>query len=166
MHVVAPEISEELQSRAPQSDRLRLTCARFDQQHYGDALLVVVATNDDATNARIASEASAMGRLVNVASAPERGNCVTPAVHRANGVTIAVSADRVPSAAARIRDRIAGIVDSRYAAAVRELSSLRATLLGASQRERWTAANEALIGDDFCRSVESGDFVAKVAAWR
>ena len=103
---------------------------------------------------------------MNVVTAPEQGNCATPAVHRAGGVTIAVTADRVPTAAARIRDRRGTIIDERYAGAVRELTAFRATLLQRSARDRWIEANEALVGDDFCDCVEAGDFDERMATWR
>jgi siroheme synthase (precorrin-2 oxidase/ferrochelatase) len=104
--------------------------------------------------------------LINVVTAPELGNCATPAVHRADGITVAVTAERVPRAAARIRDRIAQIVDARYGRVVHELSSLRLSLLERSRRDRWADANDALVGEDFCASVETGTFDERLAAWR
>jgi siroheme synthase-like protein len=168
VHVVAPQITPELEQLAVDNQPLRLTHARFSDEHLGEALLVIVATDDAVENTRIAATAKARGRLVNVVTAPEQGNCSTPAVHRAGGVTVAVGAGRVPTAAARIRDRLASIVDVRYADAVRELSALRARLLeqGGEARDRWIEANEALVGEDFCARVEAGDFDAGVAAWR
>jgi siroheme synthase (precorrin-2 oxidase/ferrochelatase) len=79
---------------------------------------------------------------------------------------IAVTAGGVPSAAARIRDDIAGRVDDRYADAVRELSSLRRSLIDRDQRERWSSATAVLLDDDFCRRVESGLFGEALAEWR
>lgn len=166
VHVIAPEIAPELEQLASATDLLTVTRALFSDEHFGDSPLVIIATDDAETNARIAAEARARGRLVNVVSSPEQGNCATPAVHRAGGVTIAVTADRVPTAAARIRDRIAGIVDERYAGAARELTALRASLLEQSKRDRWIEANEALIGEDFCERVEAGEFDERMAAWR
>jgi siroheme synthase-like protein len=151
---------------AAETDRLEIIEAPFADEHFGDALLVIVATDDAETNARIAADARKRGLLVNVVTAPEQGNCVTPAVHRAGGVTIAVTADRVPSAAARIRDRVGMIIDERYASAVRQLTAFRATLLERSARDRWTEANQALVGEDFCDRVEAGEFDERMAAWR
>lgn len=166
VHVVAPIVSLELEQRAVETDLLRITRARFSDEHFGDALLVIAATDDAETNVRVAAEARARGRLINVVTAPEQGNCVTPAVHRAGGVTVAVTADRVPTAAARIRDRVAAIVDQRYAGAVRDLTAFRAILLERSARDRWIEANDALIGEDFCDRVEAGEFDARMAEWR
>jgi precorrin-2 dehydrogenase/sirohydrochlorin ferrochelatase len=164
VRVIAPSISSELEAR--EDGRLTLVRRRVDAGDVADALLVIAATDDAEVNARVAAEARALGRLVNVATAPELGNCATPAVHRAGGIAIAVTAERVPRAAGRIRDRIAGIVDERYAAAVRELSALRAALLEGARRDRWVEVNDALVDDDFCAAVEARTFDEKVAAWR
>lgn len=166
VHVVAPEVTPQLRDASERNASLRITRARFSDEHFGDALFIVAATNDQAVNAQIATEGRARGRLVNVVDAPERGNCMTPAVHRAGHVVVAVSADRVPNAAARIRDRIGRMVDDRYSAAVRALFSLRSSLLERGERARWDAARNHLLGDDFCERVEAGEFDARVAEWR
>ena len=134
--------------------------------HIDDALLVVAATNDSAINSLVAAEALARGRLVNVASAPGEGNCSTPAMHRAGDVVVAVSAGGVPRAAARIRDALGRTYDERYAEAVRELASLRRTMLDSGKRDQWSSAVAMLIGDDFCAAVESGRFMDQAAEWR
>ncbi|MDB4876280.1 MAG: precorrin-2 dehydrogenase [Gemmatimonadetes bacterium] len=166
VHVVSPAISEALQAAEGARAGLRVTRDRYSSSHLGSATLVVAATDDAQTNAAVAADARAGGRLVNVASAPELGNCVTPAVHRAGDVVVAVSTGRVPNAAVRIRDAIAGTVDARYASAVRELSTLRRTLLAGGDGTRWSAAAAALVGADFCEQVESGAFDARLGEWR
>jgi precorrin-2 dehydrogenase/sirohydrochlorin ferrochelatase len=166
VHVVAPSITADIESLAADNASVRLTRERYSSSHIGDALLVVAATNDPATNSVVAADARARGRLVNVASAPDEGNCVTPATHRAGDVVVAVSAGGVPKAAARIRDALSRTYDDRYAAAVKELSTLRRTLLDAGRRDQWSTAAAMLVGDDFCATVESGRFAGKVAEWR
>jgi siroheme synthase-like protein len=166
VHVVAPEVSPELQALAGTEARLTLTLGTFEPAHIGDALLVVAATDDPSVNAEVARRARAAGRLVNVVDVPQLGNCVTPAVHRAGGVVVAVVAGGVPSAAVRIRDAIGKLLDQRYAAAVRDLMELRRSLLDDGRHERWTVAREMLIGERFCDDVESGEFSARVAEWR
>ena len=165
VRVVAPEFSPELETLAGESP-LELVRDCYAKGHIGDAALVVAATNSDAVNAEVAADAKALGRLVNVASAPTLGNCITPAVHRSGDVVIAVTAGGVPNAAARIRDHIAHRVDERYADAVKELSSLRRSLIDRDQRDRWSSATAALLDDDFCRRVESGLFGEALAEWR
>ena len=166
VHVVAPVLSADMESLATSSANVRVTRERYASTHIGDATLVIAATDDAATNSRIAADARSLGRLVNVVSAPDEGNCISPAVHRIGDVIVAVSAGGVPTAAIRIRDALARTVDDRYADAVRELSSLRRALLDSGRHDEWSAATDALIGDDFCALVESGRFAEGVAAWR
>jgi siroheme synthase-like protein len=165
VRIVAPAIAPELETLSRESP-IEIVRDRYSKKHLGDARFVIAATNDDAVNAEVASDAKALGRLVNVASAPAAGNCVTPAVHRAGDVVVAVSAGGVPAAAARIRDDLARKLDNRYADAVKELSSLRRSLIDRDQREQWSSATAALLDDDFCRRVESGLFGEAVAEWR
>ncbi|HXD48256.1 MAG TPA: bifunctional precorrin-2 dehydrogenase/sirohydrochlorin ferrochelatase [Gemmatimonadaceae bacterium] len=166
VRVVAPEVSTELEALSAQASTLSLMRGRYASEQLGDALLVIAATNDARLNARIAADARASGRLVNVVDAPELGNFVTPAVHRAGDVVVAVSTGGVPGAAARIRDAIARLIGQSYGAAVRELSTLRRALIDGGRRERWTEASQSLVGTEFCRDVESGEFAARVAEWR
>jgi len=165
VRVVSPEMVTELETLGRDSS-IELIRDRYEKRHIGDAGLVIAATNDHTVNAEVAVDAKSLGRLVNVASEPSAGNCITPAVHRAGDIVIAVTAGGVPSVAARIRDDVARRVDDRYAAAVKELSSLRRTLLERDDRARWSSATAALIDDEFCRRVESGLFDEALAEWR
>lgn len=165
IRVVAPSIAPELELLRGDST-VELVTALYSKDQIGDAQLVIAATNDDAVNARVAADAKALGRFVNVVSAPSAGNCVTPAVHRAGDVVVAVTAGGVPTAAARIRDDLAHKLDDRYASAVKELSLLRRSLIDGDRRDRWSSASSALVDDEFCRRVESGRFDEAVAEWR
>jgi siroheme synthase-like protein len=166
VHVVAPLITPAIEQAAARHHDLLITLAMFEPRHIGDALLVVVATNDPEANALIAAQARALGRLVNVAGAPDQGNCITPAVYRSGDITVAVTTGRVPTAAARIRDRLGRLLNERYAVAVGELTRLRSELLQRGDRERWSTASSTLVGDEFCEHVESGHFSARLAEWR
>jgi siroheme synthase-like protein len=166
VHVVAPAIDGELDALAGRSHAFRTTRGAYSPDHLENVTLVVAATDDAVVNAQIATDARARGLLVNVVGAPELGNCVSPAVHRVDDIVIAVSAGRLPTAAVRIRDVIGRVVDGRYGTAVRELSTLRRSMLGGGQRERWTEASSVLTGNDFCEQVESGQLAARIAEWR
>lgn len=166
VHVVALDVAEALVEAAQKESRLRISRVDYSSDVLGDELLVIAATNNSATNAAIAADARALGRLVNVASTPDLGNCAIPAVHRAGDIVVAISAGGVPNAALRLRDAIAETIDGRYAAAVAVLATLRRALLASGHRERWDEAVHALVGADFCRQVESGEFSARVAKWR
>lgn len=155
-----PEI-EELERSA---HNLHVIIGPYASELLDRATYVVAATNDAATNARIASDARSRRLLVNVSDRPELGTCVTPAVHRAGDLTIAVSAGGVPTVAVRVRDLLASIVDHRFAKATAALRTLRQDLMR-RDRDRWAGATESLIGSDFCRSVEDGSFWTRLAQW-
>jgi siroheme synthase-like protein len=165
VRVVAPDVNAELIDLAS-TGRIEFLREAYSRERLDDAAVVIAATNDSAVNARIARDARALGRLVNVVSAPSDGNCITPAVHRAGDIVIAVSAGGVPDAAARIRDAIGQRLDDRYADAVSSLSALRRELIDSGERDRWTSAAAALIGDDFCDRVDSGQFAEAIREWR
>jgi siroheme synthase-like protein len=166
VHVLAPRVDPALEALAAGSAVLRVTEAAYTGDEIGDALLIIAATDDGPLNARIAADARARGRLVNVVDAPELGNFITPAVHRAGDLVVAVSAGGVPGAAVHIRDTIARPLDDRYSNAVRDLAALRRTLLDAGRRDRWREAASSLVASDFCEQVESGRFAARIAEWR
>jgi precorrin-2 dehydrogenase/sirohydrochlorin ferrochelatase len=166
VRVLARELHPQLEELAARDPRLTLERGDYAASAIADATLVVAATNDARVNSTIAADARAQRRLVTVVDAPEGGNCVTPAVHRAGSLVIAIGTGGVPGAAARIRDEIAEQFDDRYAAAIAGLTRLRGQLLTASGSARWRAAAGALIGEDFCDAVEEGKFAERIASWR
>ena len=166
VRVLAPTIATELEERASTCDRLTLTRARYAPDQIAGATLVVAATNDDAVNARIAADARACGLLVNVVSEPQLGTCITPAVHRAGDIVVAVSAGGVPRAAARLRDAIARWLDARFAASVSDLTLLRRDLLARGQRDRWRTAAATLLDEHFVEQVQRDAFAERIAEWR
>ena len=164
VHVVAPAIASALEALG--GGRIRLTYAPFDESHLDGITLVFAATNSATLNEAVARAARARGLPVNVADAPEVGTFVTPAVHRAGDVVVAIAAGGVPAAAARIRDAIAARIDDRYGNVVGELASLRRSLIDSGSRACWQEASASLIGADFCDQVERGTLAARVREWR
>jgi siroheme synthase-like protein len=164
VELVSPTVTQELEEAAL-SRGIALIREAYRASHLDGATLVIAATDSRETNATIASDAHARGKLVNITDYPDEGNFHTMALHRSGEVTIAVSAGGVPGAAARIRDAIAERFDARYERAVSALRGLRSRLI-ATGDERWRAAAPELIGDDFCNSVEDGSFDRKMSSWR
>ncbi len=71
-------------------------------------LLVFAATDQRAVNVQVGQAARLLGILCNVADAPDESTFHLPAVHRADGVTIAVSTGGSdPARAVQIRDQLA-----------------------------------------------------------
>ena len=164
VRVVAPETHAEL--AALNDARVTVQRRTYESTDIDGVDLVIAATSVREVNARVAADARARGRLVNVVDAPAEGNCTTPAVHRAGDLVIAVTAGGVPAAAARVRDEIASRYSDQYADALANLASLRSELLGAGQRDRWAAAAADVIGPDFCRTVERGALTERLLTWR
>jgi precorrin-2 dehydrogenase/sirohydrochlorin ferrochelatase len=162
--VVALELSAELEALEKAG---RITCMR--RGYVGKDLdlgdLVIVATNDPQLNAAIVSRARSCGKLVNATDDAANGNFMTPAVHRAGDLSIAVSANGVPSAAAAVRDELAGRFDERYAAAIAGLRQLRSSMLADGRADEWREI-AGRIRLDFCAQVESNSVEGGVPTWR
>ena len=164
VRVVAPEITEQLAS-AKAGNRLELHHQPYGADVIGDATIVIAATGSRALNVRIAADARARGKLVNVVDAPEESDFHSMALHRSGDLTIAVSTGGVPGAAQRIRDALAVRFDARYERALSALRRLRGQLRDGGG-DSWDRASTELIADDFCASVEKGSLPERVAAWR
>ena len=166
VRVRAPRVVDELRQREAVDRHLLIEEDAYDESAIGEATLVVAATDDHALNIRIAADARRAHRLVLVAGDPAMGTCVMPAVHRSGDLLVAVTTGGVPRASARLRDELARRLDDRYAQAIRDLARLRQRLLQDADRSTWRSAASALLADDFCESVESGEFSERLAAWR
>lgn len=164
--VVATDADPELHVLAQNEARLTVILAAYSAGRIADATLVIAATDDPVVNARVAADAMKRQRLVNVVDAPTTGTFLTPAVHRAGDLTIAVSAGRLPGAAAAIRNTLAGRFDARYAATIAVLRDLRDRLLASGDQDEWKAISNEILGDSFCLDVESGSLEGKVGSWR
>lgn len=153
LRVVAPALSPAMQSLV---DHPRVTVSQreYRADDIGDATLVIAATDRREVNARIAADAHAAARLVNVVDEPAEGDWVSVATHRAGPLVIGVSVGGVPTAATRIRDAIAARFDSRYAGALSALIALRRQVLDAGGTAAWREVDRELVGPDFCERVE------------
>jgi siroheme synthase-like protein len=157
VRVIAPAISAELESLATSGDRVTLVREKYDSSMLGDEKIVVIATSSTKLNAKIASDAATRGAIVNRADAPDESDFHTMAVHRCGDIVVGVVAGGVPAAAGRIRDAIAKKLDGRYATAIAALRRMRFKAQ-ATKPEDWAKLQEKLIGEDFCKNVESGKF--------
>jgi precorrin-2 dehydrogenase/sirohydrochlorin ferrochelatase len=165
VRIVASEIGPDVRALASEHQTLHLEERPYAPSDIGNAQLVLASTNDRAINRRVADDAHAAHRLVNVADDPVRGNCRTTATHRAGELVIGITAGGVPSAAVRIRDSLAERFDDRYANAVAMLAALRRRLLDAGASDAWTRASEALLDDGCCVRVERGTLESEAAQW-
>jgi siroheme synthase-like protein len=104
--VIAPDISEDMRSLAPELEALEPRAFRPDD--VTGFRLVVTATGDPAVDGAVAAEADAAGVWANSADDPVHCSFILPAVHRDGAVTIAVSTGGLsPALAAWLRSRLA-----------------------------------------------------------
>ena len=165
VRIVSPEATEDVRAMSDAGE-VEWLARGYQPSDLGDAQLVVAATTDRDVNAKVAADARAVYRLVNVADEPDDGTFTMLAVHRSGSLVVGVSAGGVPGAAARIRDAIAQRFDGRYARALERLATVRRTWLGSGESARWRDLSRAVLGDDFCRAVEEDTLDAKVTSWR
>jgi len=120
--VIAPELDPSLAS----IEGCRCVRRCFADGDIDGQPLVVAATDDAQTNARVSRLCRARGILVNVVDDPANCTFVFPAVCRKGPMTVAVSSGGAcPVAAKMVRDRVAGLLPDDFIAAVEELGNAR-----------------------------------------
>jgi uroporphyrin-III C-methyltransferase/precorrin-2 dehydrogenase/sirohydrochlorin ferrochelatase len=144
LHVVALAASAPIRKLAEQA-RLVLSLRTPREEDLAGCLLVIVATDDDATNAQVASWARAHGVLVSRVDAPQSSDFTVPAFVRGEHVAATVSTfGEAPSASRHLARELAGWAlgaPDRFAG---EVAAVRRALHGrddATQRLR--ALNES-----------------------
>jgi siroheme synthase-like protein len=164
VRVIAPRATPALIA-AGAAGTLDLTLRQYSPADIADAELVVAATDDRATNARVASDARDAHRLCNVADIADDGTFSSVAQSVSGALLVAVGANGVPSAASRILAAVSSRFDSRYDDALVALRALRERLLARGRRDEWERASSEMIGDDFVARVEDGRVLRDVARW-
>jgi len=164
VRVIAPKAEPALRDAAA-AGTLDLTMRGYQATDIADAELVIAATDDRATNARVATDARAAHRLCNVVDSPDEGSFSSIAQRAGSALLVAVGANGVPAAAARILAAIGSRFDARYDDALGALRSLRERLLARGGAGEWERASRELIGEDFIERVEDGRVVRDAAGW-
>ena len=165
VRVVAKRASDGLRDAAARGS-IDLSLRGYESGDVADAELVIAATDDRATNARVAADARAVHRLCNVADAPDEGSFSAIAQRTTGALLLAVGANGVPAAASRLLEVIGARFDARYGEAFDALRALRERLLARDAREEWERASEQLLGDDFTTRVEDGRLAREARGWR
>ena len=164
VRVIAPRATPVLIAAAA-AGTLDLTLRQYSATDIADAELIVAATDDRSTNARVASDARAAHRLCNVADIADEGTFSSVAQSASGALLVAVGANGVPTAASRILAAVSSRFDSRYDDALVALRALRERLLARGSRDEWERASNEMIGDDFIARVEDGRVLRDVARW-
>ncbi|MFA5928600.1 MAG: bifunctional precorrin-2 dehydrogenase/sirohydrochlorin ferrochelatase [Candidatus Margulisiibacteriota bacterium] len=103
--VVAPSILPEVGAL------VKCKLDRYNKKYLPKSGLVYACTNDKVINARIKREANARHLLVNVVDDPALCDFISPAIHKAEEMTVAVSSDgKNVKKSVAWRDKIAEIL--------------------------------------------------------
>lgn len=152
--VVAPELAAALAERV-RAGEIEHRARRFRPGDLDGAFLAIAATGDEAVNRAVAAEAERRCVLVNVVDAPALCTFIAPAVLERGELQVAVSTSgAVPSLAAGVRDRVAGVVGPEYAAVVGILRRVRDRL----RDERRPAAERGAV----LRALASSELAERV----
>lgn len=121
---------------------LTLRIGAFEESWLDDVWLVIAATNDAATNARIARAAAARRLFVNAVDDSARSSVQFPAVVQRGLLQIAIStAGAAPMLGRAVRERIESLFDESWGALVqwfeRHRETLRTRLPQTAERRRW-----------------------------
>lgn len=108
VHVISPDMTEELEKLAGGQKRLLLDYRRYDSGEIAKADIVLAATNDGYVNTEIYEECRRKQIPVNVASDKEKCDFYFPAVIREGGLVIGLTSGgedhrKVAGAAEEIR---------------------------------------------------------------
>jgi uroporphyrin-III C-methyltransferase / precorrin-2 dehydrogenase / sirohydrochlorin ferrochelatase len=111
VHVVAPQVCEDLRDLAA-AGKLVVSLREYAAGDEAGAWLVHACTGDAGVDGAVAAAAEARGTWCVRASAAERSPAWVPAVARAAGTTVAVSAGGDPRRARAVRDAVALLLET------------------------------------------------------
>ena len=123
--VVAPDFLPAF----AEDGRLECVAARYEKRHLEGARVVVAATDDEAVNRQVASDARTAGILVNVVDQPELCDFIVPAQVRRGELLIAIATGgAAPALAKRLRERLEKDFGPEYATLLEALREVREDL--------------------------------------
>jgi len=129
VRVISPLLVPELQSLVDTS-AVTHTQRSYQDGDLDGAFLVVAATDDEAVNQAVWTEAKARGCLINVVDDPKHSTFILPAVLQRGEMSVAVSTGgSSPALARRLRERLEEIIGPEYGTLTEILSELRPELL-------------------------------------
>jgi precorrin-2 dehydrogenase/sirohydrochlorin ferrochelatase len=127
--VVAPDICAELQALVG-AGAVQVRRKPFEPKELEGARLAVAATDDPAVNEAVSREARAAGMPVNVVDQPALSTFIVPATVSRGRLQVAVSTGGAsPAFAARLRERLEGLLSPRLAAYLDAMAETRAMVL-------------------------------------
>lgn len=129
--VIALDILPELQELAKGYEKVKLIQRAFSPADLDDADLVVAATNNDALNQQIRTEADQRNLLVNFADKPELCNFYLGSIVKKGDLKIAISTNgKSPTIAKRLKEVLNDNLPEELNDTLQQMQALRNTLNG------------------------------------
>ncbi len=127
--VVSPKLIEEIETLV-YDKKIIYEQREFIEADLNRVFLVIGATDQRLVNSRIGQLAQEQNILVNIVDQPEDCNFIVPAIHRAGGLSIAVTTDgKSPALAGKIRRALAEEYSDVYDIILEWLGDIRVFLL-------------------------------------
>lgn len=141
VRIVAPELSEWLREKS-QNGQIDYAGRYYDAKHLDGVELVFAATSDTTLNRSIAAEAHRLRLWCNMATDPEEGSFILPAVFHRGPLTVAVGTSGAsPAMARRIREKLEKDFDDAWVILLEMMAIIRSVI---QSRGLDTAKNQEL----------------------
>jgi precorrin-2 dehydrogenase/sirohydrochlorin ferrochelatase len=130
--VVSPAATKRLHEWA-KSGLITLKERRYQSQDLTGMFLVIGATDDEALNRRISSDAECLNILCNIADRPEVCNFILPSIVQRDDLIITISTSgKSPALAKKLRKTLADQFGKEYGDFLRLMGAIRTKLLSVS----------------------------------
>jgi len=155
--VVSPAMSERLQNLA-ENKVLILKLRPYRSADLEGKFLVIGATDDEALNRQISSDAEQRGTLCNIADRPEVCNFILPSIVQRDDLVITISTSgKSPAMAKNLRQQLETQFGPEHGEFLRLMGAIRRKLLSeAHEPEAHKPLFEQLIDSDLMAMIQQG----------
>jgi precorrin-2 dehydrogenase/sirohydrochlorin ferrochelatase len=155
--VISPVVSHQLRDYAI-SGRIKLKERPYQSGDLGGMFLVIGATDDEALNRQISSDADHLNTLCNIADRPEVCNFILPAIVQRDDLVITISTSgKSPALAKKLRKSLESQFGEEYAIFLKLMGAIRKKLLSQSHEpEAHKPLFEQLIDADLIVMIQKG----------
>ena len=127
--VISPRLSPEL-AELEKKDLICHIPAEYTGHFINDAALVIGATDDEETNARISDDACTQGIPVNIVDDPKKCSFILPALVKRGSLTIAIgTGGKSPALARHLRQELENKYSKEYEILLNILGDLRGKMV-------------------------------------
>jgi precorrin-2 dehydrogenase/sirohydrochlorin ferrochelatase len=123
--VISPKLSPEL-AELKEKNVISHLASEYKGDLINGAALIIGATDDEKTNARISSDARAKGIPVNIVDDPQKCDFILPALVQRGDLAIAIgTGGKSPALARHLREELEAVYGSEYEILLNILGNLR-----------------------------------------